>query len=106
MRRENRYDKPVMCSRAIAIPSKGACNCALRREEEASVDALEDGGNGYAVLARTPFYVEAGGQVSDQGWLHSGAGRSRVSGVARPGPGRRGRIVSRRSKDGLRFATS
>ena len=35
----------------------------------------------------TPFYVEAGGQVSDQGWLETGSGRSRVSGVVRLGPG-------------------
>ena len=31
--------------------------------------------------------VEAGGQVSDQGWLDTGSGQSRVSGVVRLGPG-------------------
>jgi alanyl-tRNA synthetase len=31
------------------------------------VDALETGQTGYVALARTPFYVEAGGQVSDTG---------------------------------------
>ena len=38
-------------------------------------------------LAQTPFYLESGGQVSDQGWLHAGDRRSRVSGVVRLGPG-------------------
>src|SRR5687768_12745828 len=66
---------------------KGVSVLALFDAKKKPVDALEDGGNGYAVLARTPFYVEAGGQVSDQGWLHTGAGRSRVSGVVRLGPG-------------------
>ena len=66
---------------------KGVSVLALFDANRKPVDALEDGGNGYAVIARTPFYVEAGGQVSDQGWLHTGAGRSRVSGVVRLGPG-------------------
>ena len=48
---------------------------------------MNDGESGYAVLAHTPFYVEAGGQVSDQGWLDTGSGQSRVSGVVRLGPG-------------------
>jgi alanyl-tRNA synthetase len=55
--------------------------------QKRAVESLHDGDSGYAVLARTPFYVEAGGQVSDQGWLDTGAGRSRVSGVVRLGPG-------------------
>ena len=38
--------------------------------------------------AQTPFYVEAGGQVSDQGWIETAnGGRSRVTGVVRLGPG-------------------
>jgi alanyl-tRNA synthetase len=50
------------------------------------VDSLKEGESGYAVLARTPFYVEAGGQVSDQGWIETAnGGRSRVSGVVRLG---------------------
>ena len=66
---------------------KGVPVLALFDAKKQAVDALQDGDSGYAVIARTPFYVEAGGQVSDQGWLHTGAGRSRVSGVVRLGPG-------------------
>ena len=47
-----------------------------------------EGASGYAVLGETPFYVEAGGQVSDQGWIETAnGGRSRVTGVVRLGPG-------------------
>ena len=34
-----------------------------------AVDALSAGTTGYVALARTPFYLEAGGQVSDSGRL-------------------------------------
>ena len=66
---------------------KGTPVLALFDAKKKAVDTLQDGDSGYVVLARTPFYVEAGGQVSDQGWLETGAGRSRVSGVVRLGPG-------------------
>jgi alanyl-tRNA synthetase len=66
---------------------KGVPVLALFDAAKKAVDALNDGDSGYAVLARTPFYVEAGGQVSDQGWLENAQGRTRVSGVVRLGPG-------------------
>lgn len=66
---------------------KGIPVLALFDTTKKAVEALSDGESGYAVLAHTPFYVEAGGQVSDQGWLDTGSGRSRVSGVVRLGPG-------------------
>jgi alanyl-tRNA synthetase len=66
---------------------KGIPVLALFDAKKKPVDVLNDGESGYAVLAKTPFYVEAGGQVSDQGWLESAAGRTRVSSVVRLGPG-------------------
>jgi alanyl-tRNA synthetase len=66
---------------------KGIPLLALFDTGKKAVEALNDGDSGYAVLAHTPFYVEAGGQVSDQGWLATGSGQSRVSGVLRLGPG-------------------
>jgi alanyl-tRNA synthetase len=66
---------------------KGISVVALFDAKKKSVGALKDGDSGYAVLSKTPVYVEAGGQVSDQGWIESGSGRSRVSGVVRLGPG-------------------
>jgi alanyl-tRNA synthetase len=51
------------------------------------VDAIGSGGTGFVALARTPFYLEAGGQVSDTGRL-VGAGTSAiVEGISRIGPG-------------------
>src|SRR5687768_6292507 len=66
---------------------KGIPVLALFDTGKNAVETLNDGESGYAVLAHTPFYVEAGGQVSDQGWLDTGSGQSRVSGVVRLGPG-------------------
>jgi alanyl-tRNA synthetase len=61
---------------------------ALFDADRKPVDVLERGASGYVALARTPFYLEAGGQVSDQGWIEPASGeRSRVSGLARLGPG-------------------
>ena len=42
---------------------------ALFDDERRPVDALTAGATGYVALARTPFYLEAGGQVSDSGRL-------------------------------------
>ena len=61
----------------------------LFRSEESGtrlepVEALEEGERGYAVLDRTPFYLEAGGQVSDTGHLQSNRGTADVEDVVRP----------------------
>jgi alanyl-tRNA synthetase len=60
---------------------------ALFDEQKRQVQTIEKGASGWAAFARTPFYVEAGGQVSDQGAVRSPAGPTRVTGVARLGPG-------------------
>ena len=53
------------------------------------VDALEEGQTGYVALARTPFYLEAGGQVSDSGRILNEAesAAAAVEGLARIRPG-------------------
>ena len=62
---------------------------ALFDEARQPAEALASGEHGYAALARTPFYLESGGQVSDAGRLFNEAtGASAVvEGVARLRPG-------------------
>jgi alanyl-tRNA synthetase len=58
---------------------------ALFDERRQPVDALATGQSGYVALARTPFYVESGGQVSDTGHIVNDAtgARAEVEGLAR-----------------------
>jgi alanyl-tRNA synthetase len=52
------------------------------------VDVLPTGADGFVVLGQTPFYLEAGGQVSDTGTLVGPTGRvTPVVHVVRLGPG-------------------
>jgi alanyl-tRNA synthetase len=58
---------------------------ALFDDDRKTVDRLPADASGYVVLDRTPFYVEAGGQVSDTGTLSASEGRelARVAGMTR-----------------------
>jgi alanyl-tRNA synthetase len=56
---------------------------AGRRE----VAALAAGSDGFVVTDRSPFYVEAGGQVSDTGRIEGSSGTATVSGMTRLAPG-------------------
>jgi alanyl-tRNA synthetase len=50
---------------------------------------LREGSTGYIALPRTPFYLEAGGQVSDRGRIHAADGSEAiVERMVRVGPGR------------------
>ena len=49
------------------------------------VESLSAGGEGFIALSATPFYLEAGGQVSDEGTIASPQGEAEVTGVIRAG---------------------
>jgi alanyl-tRNA synthetase len=58
---------------------------ALFDARKQQVTTLAAGDRGYAALERTPFYLESGGQVSDEGRLLGAGGDARVTGVVRVG---------------------
>ena len=62
---------------------------ALFDESRQPVDVLEGGATGFVALARTPFYLEAGGQVSDSGRIANAAtgATASVDGLVRIKPG-------------------
>jgi alanyl-tRNA synthetase len=62
---------------------------ALFDERRQPVDSLSAGQAGYVALQKTPFYLEAGGQVSDSGRIFSEAtgASATVEGLARIRPG-------------------
>ena len=60
---------------------------ALFDDTRSGVAELTAGAAGYAILDRTPFYLEAGGQVSDTGQLTNTDLVVEVTGVERVSPG-------------------
>ena len=58
---------------------------ALFDERRREVDGLAAGEHGFVALAQTPFYLEAGGQVSDVGTIRAPHGEAQVTGVIRVG---------------------
>jgi alanyl-tRNA synthetase len=58
---------------------------ALFDDRHRSVDGLAAGEHGFVALAETPFYLEAGGQISDVGTIRAPHGEARVAGVVRVG---------------------
>ena len=68
--------------------AQGVPVVALWNEGREPVTALKTGESGYLSLAKSPFYLEAGGQVSDTGVIASASGASAaVVGLARTGAG-------------------
>jgi alanyl-tRNA synthetase len=57
---------------------QGTTVVALFDERGQSVEEIGAGSSGYLALASTPFYVEAGGQVSDAGRIFGGDGTEAV----------------------------
>ncbi|MDE3153968.1 MAG: alanine--tRNA ligase [Acidobacteriota bacterium] len=66
---------------------KGVPVVALFDGQHRQVGALDAGTTGYVLLERTPFYLEAGGQVSDVGTLSGAGAEAVVEGVVRVAPG-------------------
>ncbi len=88
--RASRCSRPATCSRATPRRTcKGVPVLALFDDKKKPVDvARTKAHRATRCSRRTPFYVEAGGQVSDQGWIETAnGGRSRVTGVVRLGAG-------------------
>ena len=56
---------------------------ALFNSERQEVPSLGAGQDGYVALTETPFYLEAGGQVSDVGTVAGPRGEARVTAVMR-----------------------
>jgi alanyl-tRNA synthetase len=58
---------------------------AVFDDARSEVASLAAGRSGFVVLRETPFYLEAGGQVSDVGTISAPGGTARVTGVVRAG---------------------
>ncbi len=103
-----------------ATTVQGTTIVAIFDETGTSMDVLPAGATGYIALARTPFYLESGGQVSDSGSILGADGSvAVVERLARPsqtrprlhfsrvdrGTFRRGQVVTAEVIDAIRDAT-
>ena len=80
------YDQLRLDTRLVALLGDGG-----------EVDLVPAGGEGEAIVERTPFYAESGGQVGDRGELRFDGGYAEVTDTQRPLPGlivHRIRVVS------------
>jgi alanyl-tRNA synthetase len=68
------YDTTTMVGVPIAI---------LYDDQPALTDVLREGQSGWIVLPETPFYLEAGGQVSDTGRIYGAGGEAVVDAMRR-----------------------
>jgi alanyl-tRNA synthetase len=98
---------------------RGTPVLAIFDQSGTSVEELAAGETGYVALGRTPFYIEAGGQVSDSGRLFGADAEARVERMVRQPGGRprlhqihvdqgrlrRGQIVTAEVADAVRDAT-
>lgn len=62
--------------------------------EDKFVDILTEGQTGQVILAKTPFYAESGGQVSDQGTIRSQEGSATVQGLYKAPHGQHVHLVT------------
>ncbi|HWN84740.1 MAG TPA: alanine--tRNA ligase, partial [Vicinamibacterales bacterium] len=67
---------------------------AVFDDSRAEVPSLAAGQTGFVALRETPFYLEAGGQVSDVGTITAPGGTARVTGVVRAGQWPRAHAVA------------
>ncbi|MBM3770688.1 MAG: alanine--tRNA ligase [Acidimicrobiia bacterium] len=71
-----------------ATTRSGLSITAMWNEAREPVQTLRTGETGFVTLSETPFYLEAGGQVSDTGLLANASGAMAiVTGLLRTGPG-------------------